>query len=393
MKYASRILSLLAVAVSLIVLAACGQQASCSGISFGGTGSTGGGATGGLNSGGTVCGSGGGNNGGAADFLFFQQQGNILNTATFNGSTLTANLTGSVPSLGNGAGADMVVVNKSFLYLTWIPQGGVGQVLAYAINRSSGSLTAITGSPFDTGTSKADSIVADPGGRYLIVGNSANGDLVSFKIDQTTGALTLTPGSPLANANVAPTHLTVDGLGNFLYVTDVSNLGDVFGFTVDPTTFDLTPMPTSPFFFGVTKVAGEPSGQFLLGVDGSNSVDVITIQPGTGELLTDVTYPSTHPGDNILVHPSGKFVYVYSLGNPMEGFSFSGGALTALPGSPFTAFPILDPCKIDQNGTAIFGYTTTGGFGVRKIDPATGLITGATPDLSVTSSPNFAPTN
>ncbi len=264
MKYASRILSLLAVAVSLLVLAACGQQASCNGISFGGTGSTGGGATGGLNSGGSVCGSGGGNNGGAADFLFFQQQGNILNTATFNGSSLTANLTGSVPSLGNGAGSDMVVVNKSFLYLTWIPQGGTGQVLAYSINRSSGSLTPITGSPFDTGTSKADSIVGRSWWRYLIVGNSANGDLVSFKVDQTTGALTLTPGSPLANANVSPTHLTVDGLGNFLYVTDVSNLGDVFGFTVDQTTFDLTPMPTSPFFFGVTKVAGEPSGQFLI---------------------------------------------------------------------------------------------------------------------------------
>ena len=103
--------------------------------------------------------------------------------------------------------------------------------------------------------------------------------------------------------------------------------------------------------------------------------------------------PARIPGIIFLVHPSGKFVYVYSLGNPMEGFSFSAGALTALAGSPFTAFPILDPCKIDQNGTAIFGYTTAGGFGVRKIDPATGLITGATPDLSVTSSPNFAPTN
>ena len=293
MKYASRILSLLAVAVSLIVLAACGQQASCSGISFGGTGSTGGGASGGLNSGGSVCGSGGGNNGGAADFLFFQQQGNILNTAIFNGSSLAANLTGSVPSLGNGAGSDMVVVNKSFRHLAWIPQGGTGQVAPIPLTVGAVRLRAITGSPFDTGTSKADSIVADPGGRYLIVGNSANGDLVSFKVDQTTGALTLTPGSPLANASVSPTHLTVDGLGNFLYVTDVSNLGDVFGFTVDQTTFDLTPMPTSPFFFGVTKVAGEPSGQFLLGVDGSNSVDVITIQPGTGS-IADGCHLSQH---------------------------------------------------------------------------------------------------
>ena len=59
----------------------------------------------------------------------------------------------------------------------------------------------------------------------------------------------------------------------------------------------------------------------------------------------------------------------------------------------FHELGILHPQKIDQNGTAIFGYTVTGGFGVRTVNATTGAVSGGMPDLSVTSSPNFAPTN
>ncbi|HST12559.1 MAG TPA: beta-propeller fold lactonase family protein [Terriglobales bacterium] len=389
MKYAKNF-SLLVFAASLLMLAACSQKSNCNGISFGAGGS--GSGSGGVSSGGSVCGSGSNTGGGVRDFLFFQQSGNILNTASFNGSTLTASVGSLVPSLGSGAGSDMVVVNKSFLYLAWVPQGGTGQVLAFSINHSNGALTPLSGSPFAAGTSKADTIVADPQGRYIVVGNSANGDLSVFTVNSTTGGLTLTPNSPLTNNNMLPANLVVDGTGNYVYATEGVS-GDVFGFVVDQTTFDVTAMPTSPFFFGVTKVAAEPTGQFLVAVDGSSTVDVLAIEQGTGALLTKVSFPATHAGDSILVHPSGNFVYVYSIGNPMEGFSLSNGALTALAGSPFASLAILHPQKMDQNGTAIFGYNITGGFGVRTVNPTTGALTGGVTDLSVTSSPNFAPTN
>jgi hypothetical protein len=392
MRYGKHISLFLVAAASLLILAACGQKSNCNGITFGGSGS--GGSGGGLNGGGSVCGPGSTGGGSASDFLFFQQSGNILNTAAFTGSTFTTNVGGLVPSLGPGAGTDMVVVNKKFLYLTWLPQGGIsGEVLGFSISHNGGVLTPLANSPFSTGTSKVDTIVADPQGRFLIVGDSNNGDLVSFKIDSASGALTLTPNSPLANASMSPNNLTIDGSGNFLYATDVTHIGNVFGFVIDQTTFDVSAMPSSPFFLGVTRVASEPSGQFLLAADGSSEVDVISIEQGTGVLLGKVPYPSTHAGDSILVHPSGKFVYSYSIGNHMEGFSFSGGALTPLPGSPFTTLEILHPCKFDQDGTAIFGYNISGGFGVRTVDPATGALTGSVPDLSVTSSPNFAATN
>jgi hypothetical protein len=119
---------------------------------------------------------------------------------------------------------------------------------------------------------------------------------------------------------------------------------------------------------------------------------VISIETGTGILLGKVPYPTTNAGDSLLVSPNA-FVYTYSIGNHLEGFSFSGGALTPLAGSPFTTLEILHPEKIDQTGTAIFGYTVTGGFGAYTVNPTTGAISGGIPDLSVTSSPNFAPTN
>jgi 6-phosphogluconolactonase (cycloisomerase 2 family) len=116
----------------------------------------------------------------------------------------------------------------------------MGQVLGFSINHNNGALTPITGSPFSTGTSKADTIVADPQGRYLVVGNSANGDLSSFTISSITGVLTLTPNSPLTNNGMTPTNLAIDGTGNYVYATEVTHSGDVFGFAVDQTTFDLT---------------------------------------------------------------------------------------------------------------------------------------------------------
>jgi len=391
MKYAKSFL-LLVFAASLMMLAACGQKSNCNGISFG----TGGGSSGsgGVNSGGSVCGSGPNNGGGVRDFLFFQQSGNILNTASYNGSKMTASVGSLVPSLGSGAGSDMVVVNKAFLYLTWLPQGGAeGQVLGFAINHTNGSLSPLGGSPFGSGTSKVDTIVADPQGRYLVVGNSANGDLSVFTINSTTGALTLSPNSPLTNNNMAPTNLVIEGTGNYVYATEVSHNGDVFGFAVDQTTFDLTTLPGSPFFLGVTRLAAEPTGQYLVANDGSSNVDVITIEQGTGIPLSVVPYPSTNAGDSVIVTPDGKFVYTYSIGNHIEGFAFSAGVLTPLQGSPFSSLEILHPAKIDQNGTAIFGYTITGGFGVYNVNTTTGTLTGGITDLSVTSSPNFAPTN
>ena len=81
------------------------------------------------------------------------------------------------------------------------------------------------------------------------------------------------------------------------------------GFAVDQTTFDLTTLPGSPFFLGVTRVASELHGRILAWQRWqSSTIDVISIETGTGILLGKVPYPTTNAGDSLLVSPNGNFV-------------------------------------------------------------------------------------
>jgi 6-phosphogluconolactonase len=63
-------------------------------------------------------------------------------------------------------------------------------------------------------------------------------------IDPNTGALSAMSGSPFSVPGVAGM-LTTDPAGKFLYVRNSGNT--IYGFTVDSTTGQLTPIPGSPF--------------------------------------------------------------------------------------------------------------------------------------------------
>src|SRR5690242_5445393 len=115
-----------------------------------------------------------------------------------------------------GSGADnMLIVNKKFVY---IPQSSSNFIEAFTINRATGGLTAVAGSPFKI-TFPADTIASDPQGRFLFIGNEGGGDIASFQINQTTGALTPSPNSPINSPTIFSADVfTVDGAGKYLYV-------------------------------------------------------------------------------------------------------------------------------------------------------------------------------
>lgn len=102
------------------------------------------------------------------------------------------------------------------------------------------------------------------------------------------------------------------------------------------------------------------------------------------------------------VHPSSQFVY--SFGRDFsdsiaatEGFQLdpSTGALTPLPGSPFTILPTVFDCKWDQGGGEAFcTNATTSAFSVLDTNPSTGALAHTVTDLSVTrNTVPFVPTN
>jgi 6-phosphogluconolactonase (cycloisomerase 2 family) len=306
----------------------------------------------------------------------------------------------------------MLIVNKKFVY---VPQSSNNFIEAFSINRGTGSLTAIPGSPFQI-TFPADTIASDPQGRFLFIGNESGGDIASFQINQSTGALTASPNSPINVFGMSSADVfTVDGAGKYLYVgeQDSSASALVHGFVINQTTGSLTDIPGSPFALGVSTLHGDPTGKYLLGIrgyvdlgssSGDNNIYVFAINPSTGfpTAVTGSPFAMNGAANEFAIHPNGKFVYTMDVasgatGAPLEGFQMdqSTGLLTPLTGSPFSALPGAAQCMFEQTGVAMFCAKTYFGsdFEVFNVDPNSGAITHTIPDLSIGNNTPFAVTD
>jgi 6-phosphogluconolactonase (cycloisomerase 2 family) len=104
-----------------------------------------------------------------------------------------------------------------------------GSVAAFAIDRASGALIAVAGSPFALTepqfSEAANALALTPDSRHLYAGG---GSLATFAVNATTGALTRIA----KRYDVYVSGLAVDPTGRFLYVTDAV-LGAVVGFAID----------------------------------------------------------------------------------------------------------------------------------------------------------------
>jgi 6-phosphogluconolactonase len=116
-------------------------------------------------------------------------------------------------------------------------------IAAFAINNSTGALTAVAGSPFQPGVYGPDFICVEPSGKFLYSASSLEG-INGFAIDQATGTLTAVPGSPYSMAPDGA--MAVDPSGKFLYVTDEKD-STIYGFSLDPATGALSAIAGSPF--------------------------------------------------------------------------------------------------------------------------------------------------
>jgi hypothetical protein len=312
----------------------------------------------------------------------------------------------TAPTLPSNFADDMIIVNKQFLY---VPMGDT-TVQGFSINRTTGALTVIPGSPFSVAgvAVTADDVATDPAGRFLFVGSEGAPNIWVFTINSSTGALTATAGSPFTGGlTVAADEMTVDASGKFLYAGQTDPmLGGVAGFSIDQTTGALTSLG-SAFALGVAQLHASPTAELLLGTaeiqDGNSAATdphmyVFSINTTTG-VPTPVTGSPflTATGNapfDFVISPNGAFVYaletVPSTGatGPIEGFSVqASGALASL--GTFSGVPTAGECHIDQGGVALFcidsivGGTT---ISVNAASPTTGALSHVA-DLAV--SPNF----
>jgi len=186
-----------------------------------------------------------------------------------------------------------------FLYVSNL-NDSVGGISAYAINQQNGTLSPISGSPFPTGDPGSypgpSAMVVSYGNDFLYVAlagtANANNQIAAFSINPTTGSLTALSQSPFATGNdplqMAYVPVTANAQG-FLYTANVQD-GTISAFTADDATGVLTPVNGSPYTSG-TSVWGlsqilTPSGNFFLYAADpeAETVTAYTINPNTGAL-------------------------------------------------------------------------------------------------------------
>ncbi len=295
-------------------------------------------------------------------------------------SALTS-IAGTPVSIGSNPGA--VAIEPSGKYLFAVG-GTAHNVSVFAIDPATGTPAAVAGSPFDTGGTGPSSVVVDRAGRFVFVGNNLGsvpvpgsfaGSVAVFALNRATGALTHVPGSPFAMDRVfgdSANSLALTPDGHFLFVGGVG-----------VTTFAVN--ATSGALAHVTEIAGvypaglavEPTGRFLY-VPDSNQYVVRGYAIGTTGHLTPVGTPPTFGAPTGLssrgITILNDLLYVANTyTDSIYGFRINGGtgALAPVAGSPFSAVgrpyapaghaPLNPSVRIDAGDYFIGTYGVLGG--------------------------------
>jgi probable HAF family extracellular repeat protein len=256
-----------------------------------------------------------------------------------------------------------------FLYATSQYAPTNKNVLGFRMDRLTGGLTPLPGSPFSAGAT-ASAIAIDPSGRFAYVANFQANSVSAFKIDQGTGGLL-----PIASyaAGSAPDTVTVDPLGKFVYVANLSS-NDVSGYAINQGTGALTSITGSPFPTGTypKSLAVDPNERFVyVANQGSDNIWGYTINPASGALVPLATSPYAVADaglTSVTVAPTGAQVYVagnagiyaYSINQNSDALGGGGfpptdlyGQLTLLPGSP-TGGGFSNFVTVDYTGTFLY---------------------------------------
>src|SRR5437763_9891801 len=201
------------------------------------------------------------NAGAVAGFAYNSANGTLTSVP---GSPFPA---GSTPVQAVQAGSQ-----GKFLYVS-NNNDSAGGISAYNIDFNTGALTPIPGSPFPTGSAGSfpgpSAMVVNNNFLYIALAGSANpnNEVLAFAIDQTTGILTPLASSPFVTGSdplyMALVPVTSVGFQAFLFTANVQD-GTISAFTADDNTGILTPVNGSPYASG-TSIGGVTVAPYTTG--------------------------------------------------------------------------------------------------------------------------------
>lgn len=230
---------------------------------------------------------------------------------------------------------------------------------------------------------------------YVAGGSGGNNEIAAFPINLSTGAI----GTPVTSTGPGiPSMAVVENA--FLYASDpyigpVLGGGAIYGWTINTETGALTAVPESPFILqeialpnGVAVADNLASGPYLYVADGG-VIDGLQINSATGALTAVPGSPFTS-GTNIYlaVDYLNHFVFATDEDSPGGLLAFtidaSTGALTPVPGSPFainsgsTGFMQLGQIVVDPTGRFVYvAVTATNQVAAFAITASSGVLTPA----------------
>jgi 6-phosphogluconolactonase len=268
-----------------------------------------------------------------------------------------------------------MIVDPTGSYLLAVDNSMSTQVYAYAL--SSGSLTAIPGSPFPVGSYGAviDQMVIDPTGTYLYAIDTANSQLLGYS--SSGSAFAPIAGSPFTTPGTEPLQLSMDPSGKYVFVS-FEDTQEVWTYTIESggsTPGALTPSQKmrlrTSFGFGQLLLSGSAAVTFTpqylyVANSGSGNIGQFGITASSGALssLGAPVGAGTSPYDVAAdSNPALPFLYAANEGSAnISGYQIgANGALSALPDSPYATGDAPEWLVVDQTGGYVYNVNSTPG--------------------------------
>jgi 6-phosphogluconolactonase len=258
-----------------------------------------------------------------------------------------------------------------FLYL--LDYSGVH---AYSINRDTGALKAVAGSPFEPG-SLPIALAFHASGKYLYVAGYSspiapvNTVISAFSVKGSGALMPLArytlPGPDLQSSDST----TVISAGNHLYVAGY-HTHSITAFSIGSAGELHEDIPGSPFATGggPYSIVADPSGSVLYTANAGaptatgatpGSISAFRIDSRTGALTPIAVYPRpTAVRGAISIDPRGRFLLVPEMSAvAVYAIDATTGALSAVAGSPFSAGTA--PSVVSVSPTDRFVYVVNEG--------------------------------
>jgi len=236
----------------------------------------------------------------------------------------------------------------------------VDKIAIYRVDRRTGLLSEIKSSPIDSGVRSNFRMAMSPDGALLYVPGRFTSNLMVFRSDVETGALTPLKKNNFSTRGKRARYVDVSADGRFVYVTNTVS-GTIAAFKVDSDNVTIKPVEGMPFRTGSTTVRNKTAGEIIEG----------------------------DSPQQVIVHPSGKFLYVPNwITGEMSGFRINSvtGALTPIPGAKTETgiYPFSGTVSPSGKYLYVVNYGT-GDISIFKINEKTGQLTSVEEESKVKS--------